>query len=90
MGAAKKITTAEESLDRRAKTDIRMSVLLQKVVTDLTKKLGIPKNSYYTMAAATYAAQLVPLMPGLKRRETMLDRLQRVFDDAMREARKSV
>ena len=87
MSAAKKIVP--ENLDRRAKTDIRMSVLLQKVVADLTTKLGIPKNSYYTMSAATYAAQLMPLITRMTSRKAMLDRLQRVFDDAMRDANRA-
>lgn len=72
----------------RKKTDLRLPYGLVKRVEELADSVGVPKNALFAMAAAMLVAQLTPLEPSSKKREQVLDEMERLFQNVVAEVRK--
>ena len=84
MGAS-----AKGPLDERVKTDIRISERVLRVVSEQSQTLGIPKNALFAMAVCLLSVRLVPMLAGVKKRATMLSRIEVLFQETLKEARKA-
>lgn len=84
MGASKK-----GPFDERVKTDLRISGRTNEVVEELSRKIGIPKNAFYTMAACSFAARLLPLVQGARKRDQMRLIVEKTFQKILDDTRKS-
>lgn len=74
-------------LDKRVRTDVRMSERILRVMDEQCQTLGIPKNAFFTMAACILAVKFVPLLKGTKKRKTMLSNIEKLFQETLDEAR---
>ena len=74
-------------LDKRVRTDVRMSERILRVMDEQCQTLGIPKNAFFTMAACTFAVKLVPLLYGVKKQKIMFANLEKLFHETLEEAR---
>ncbi len=83
MGAS-----AEGPLDARVKTDIRISGQVLQVVSEQSQTLGIPKNALFIFAVCLLSVKLVPLLSGIKKRSTMLNKIEDLFRETLKEARR--
>jgi len=63
-------------MKERVKTDIRLPYKLVKHVEDMAAAVGIPKNAFFTVAAALLAIKLSKYESGQKR-ATMLRNLKK-------------
>jgi hypothetical protein len=77
-------------LNERVKTDMRLPRLLIKHVEEMAPLVGLPKNAFFTVAAATMAALLSRQYAPGKRRAKMLDALEKEVQTIFREARKAL
>ncbi len=80
--------SAKGPLDERVRTDVRMSERVLRILGEQGQKLGMPKNAMFTMGACLLAARLVPLIQGVKKRSAMLDKIEALFWETIKEARK--
>lgn len=77
-------------LDERVKTDMRLPRVLIQHVEEMAPLVGLPKNAFFTVAAAKLAAELSrQYAPGRKRRK-MLDDLEKTVQAIFKEARKEL
>lgn len=77
-------------MSERVKTDMRLPRILIQHVEEMAPLVGLPKNAFFTIAAAKMAVELSKrYAPGRKRR-SMLDSLEREIQKIFREARKSL
>ncbi len=84
MGAS-----AKGPLDERVKTDIRISERVLRVVSEQSQTLGIPKNALFAMAVCLLSVRLVPMLRGAKKRSTMLTKIEGLFQETLKEARRA-
>lgn len=84
MGASRK-----GPLDERVKTDLRMPMRVLREVDDLCHKLGMSKNTFFTMATVLLVVQLTPLLGGKKKRQTMIGDLEALFQKVMGDAKRA-
>ena len=77
-------------LSERVKTDMRLPRVLIKHVEEMAELVGIPKNAFFTVAAAQLATVLSKrYAPGKKRRK-MLDELEALMLKTFSDARESM
>lgn len=60
-------------MSNRAHTDLRLPQLLVDRIEEVCYALGIPKNAFFVLGAATLALKLLPLLPGRKRARLVAD-----------------
>lgn len=84
MGASNK-----GPLDERVKTDIRISERVMRHIEDAIHPLGIPKNTFFTLASCDYVVKLAPLVKGTKKREKMILDIERLFQKTLKEIREA-
>jgi len=65
--------TLLDGMGTRTKTDIRLPRMLLDSVEQVCYALGIPKNAYFAISVATMTLQLLPLLPGRKRKRLVQD-----------------
>lgn len=76
-------------LSERVKTDMRLPRALIRHVEEMAELVGLPKNAFFTIAAAQLAASLARgYVPG-KKREKMLRELEREIQKIFRDAREA-
>lgn len=77
-------------LSERVKTDLRLPRVLVLHVEEIARLVGIPKNAFFTIAAAKLAADLAKgYVPGRKRRQFLLA-LEKEVQKIFREAKKDL
>ena len=84
MGAS-----ANGPLDERVKTDIRISEQVLRVVSEQSQTLGIPKNALFAMAVCLLSVRLIPMLKDTKKRSAMLAKIEGLFQETMKEARRA-
>jgi hypothetical protein len=65
-----------------------MSERVLRILGEQGRVLGIPKNAMFTIGACFLAAQLAPLLRGVKKRGVMLDKIEALFAETLESARK--
>lgn len=77
-------------LSERVKTDMRLPRILIQHVEEMALLVGLPKNAFFTIAAAKMAVELSKrYAPGRKRR-SMLNSLEREVQRVFKEARQAL
>jgi hypothetical protein len=80
---------AKKTVDGRHKTDLRIPKDLYVQIEEISKDtLGIPVNSFFSMAASHYAGVVLQNQPGRKRRD-LLKALEKEFQKIMAKALES-
>lgn len=77
------------SLDERVKTDMRLPRMLVQHVEEMAELVGIPKNAFFTIAAARLAVELSKRYAPGKKREKMLRELELMVQKIFKAARES-
>jgi phosphopantothenoylcysteine synthetase/decarboxylase len=78
------------NLSERVKTDMRLPRVLIQHVEEMAELVGLPKNAFFTVAAAMMATFLSRQYAPGKRRKKMLDDLEKEVQKVFREARKEL
>ena len=76
-------------LSERVKTDMRLPRVLIQHVEEMAELVGLPKNAFFTVAAAKLAAELSKQYAPGKKRKTMLQDLEKEVQRIFREAKKA-
>lgn len=78
-----------DPMSERVKTDMRLPRMLVQHVEEVADLCGLPKNAFFTIAAAMLATRLSKrYAPGKKRRKMLLD-LERMAKKCFQEAREA-
>ncbi len=74
-------------MDERVKTDIRLAKRLQRDVDDITHRLALSKNTFFSLATIRLLTEIVPFATvGTKKRKQMLKNLRDHFQQLLDEA----
>ncbi|OGO08164.1 MAG: hypothetical protein A2Y61_00330 [Chloroflexi bacterium RBG_13_60_13] len=76
-------------MSQRIPIYLRLPRLLVERVEEICYALGVPKNAFFAIGAATLALNLLPLMPGKKRPRLLAD-LEKFVQDILANARKAL
>lgn len=82
------VAAGKGPLDQRVRTDVRMSERVLRILGEQGRVLGIPKNAMFTIGACFLAANLTPLLAGVKKRGVMLDKIEALFAETLESARR--
>ena len=76
-------------LDERVKTDLRMPMRVLREVEDACHRLGMSKNTFFTLATVLLAVKVAPIISAKKKRATLLRHLEEMFQKVMKDAKKA-
>ena len=74
-------------MDERVKTDIRLSKRLQRDVNEITHRLALSKNTFFSLATIRLLTELAPFATtGIKKRKQIFKNLRDHFQQLLDEA----
>ncbi len=77
-------------MDERVKTDIRLAKRVSKDVDEITHRLALSKNTFFSLATIRLLTELVPFATiGTKKRKQMIRNLREHFQQLLDEAEKA-
>ncbi len=77
------------SIDDRVKTDVRMPQRVMRHLDEQSRRLGIPKNSYFILALCRQVADMARFIKGKKKRQALLKDVEDLFQKTIADARRA-